>query len=138
MERVDCCNNWASDRLMSWSASLCTCSSKGNLIFCDFGGLCYLLQVPADVKHVARRVLIRYGLEQRNADNNGINQYTCARRHLALHIRKPIQVVQNTYDLAMYKCRALQVLVLPDIPGASRPLQNLYRISKQPDIQSSR
>src|SRR5260370_29646742 len=113
-------------------------NGKGDLISREVRRLRYLLQVPADVKHVAWRGLVRYGLEQRNMDDLGINQYRCAGRHLSLHVRKPIQVVQNTYDLAMYKCRALQVLVLPDIPGASGPFQNLFRISKQPDIQSPR
>jgi len=112
-------------------------NGKSYLFFRDIGRFGYLLQVPANMEDVAWRVLVRYSLKQRDAGDHGINQYWRPRGYLSLDIRKPIQVVQNTYNLAMYKCSTLHVLVLPDIPGAAGPLQDLFRISKQPDIQSS-
>src|SRR5258706_15969131 len=97
-----------------------------------------------DVIHVAGRIMYwihRWQLrrdyrKQRDSRNSTISSYGTALWHVDLHIWRSIQVVQDAQEQVMYESRVRDLRMII-VSRAVSPFQDRFRISVEPDIQST-
>src|SRR4030081_1986344 len=97
-----------------------------------------------DVIHVSGRIMYwirRWQLrrdyrKQRDSRDSLISSQGTALWHVDLHIWRSIQVVQDAQEQVMYDSRISDLRMIV-VSRAVSPFQDLFRISVEPDIQST-